>query len=246
MALIVVPPFHGNPLRPFRDSHVMQHMPPAKPYRWAIRHFGDHLDRLGSLEQAQRPRQSEAFLLDRRNGGILARGLRRDRGYRIVGNMGVLRHQPRKAARPKASAQTINQMRELGLGVRSDQAALRWLERLRNQRRQPDHVVTKAGIALVANHRQSLDEKPLDAFGIAQRLSGSYLQSINLAIGAEQHGLQQPRALAAPLQDMPKFARELSKGTEYVRFEHNWIRKTALRHVAGQWQARPNRFIFAP
>src|SRR5579871_2317038 len=50
-ALLVAPPFHCDALGPFRMRHLMQHLPPAKPYRRPIRHLRHRLDQLGPEKQ---------------------------------------------------------------------------------------------------------------------------------------------------------------------------------------------------
>ena len=61
MALLVAPPFHGDALRPFGMRDFMQHTPPAKAHRRAIRHLGDGLDRLRPLRTAGSAAPARAY-----------------------------------------------------------------------------------------------------------------------------------------------------------------------------------------
>ena len=58
------------------------------------------------------------------------------------------------------------------------------------------------------------------------------------AIGAEQRHLEQPSALAAPLQHRPKPATELLDGAEHIVFARDRLGKALLGHGHGNRQAR--------
>ena len=59
--LLRSPPLHGDALRALDAHHRVGRAPPVKPRRRSVRHFRDHLDRLGPLEQPQRPQRRFAF-----------------------------------------------------------------------------------------------------------------------------------------------------------------------------------------
>ena len=179
-------------------------MPPVKTNRRTIRHLRDGLDQLGALEQSNGRHRAETVLLTMAaRGNLLARRMRRHRRHRVFRDVRVLRHEPRYAAKSKARAEPVDQMREF-LGVVADPASpgLHRIAAFGDQRREPHHVVAEARIAGVAEDGEPLLEQFADARRIAQRRAGADLEPVHLAVGAEQRHLKQaarPRR-AAPAQ----------------------------------------------
>ena len=57
---------------------------------------------------------------------------------------------------------------------------------------------------------------------------GADLDAKHLAVGAEQRGLQQPRAFAAPLQQCAELCGELLDGAEHVALERDRLGEALL------------------
>ena len=125
------------------------------------------------------------------------------------------------------------------------EAGLRRIDALGDQRREPHHVVAEARIAGVAQHGEPLLEQLSHARGIAQRRAGADLEPMHLAVGAEQRHLEQPPALAAPLQHRGKLARQMLDGAEHVGLARDRIGKALLGHRGRHRQARRDRLVVA-
>ena len=130
----------------------------------------------------------------------VTRHTRPHRHHGELRNVRVLRHQPRDAAQAEARAEPVDQVREIRLVVGLREAGLLRIAALGDERREPHHVVAEARIDLVADHAEPVGEQARDARRIAQRLGRAGLDAEHLAVGAEQRGLQQPRAFAALLE----------------------------------------------
>src|SRR3954452_13983753 len=126
--------------------------------------------------------------------------------------MRVLRDKARDAAQAEARTEPVNQVRQLFSMIGLCQARLRGLTALGDKSYKPQHVVAEARIDLVADHAEPVGEQMAYARRLAQRLAGADLDAKHFSIGAEQCGLQQPRAFAAPLQQAPELAGELLDG----------------------------------
>ena len=169
--------------------------------------------------------------------------MRRHTRHRVFRNMRVLRHEPRHAAQAKARAEPVDQMRQLLGMVGAGKPGLRRIVALGDQRREPHHVVAEARIAGVAQHGEPLLEQLAHARGIAQRRAGADLQPMHRAVGAKQRHLEQPPALAAPLQHGGKLARQMLDGAEHIGLAGDRIGKALLGHRGRHRQARRDRFV---
>ena len=117
---------------------------------------------------------------------------------------------------------------------------------LGDQRREPHHVVAEARIAGVAEHGEPLLEQLAHARRIAQRRAGADLEPMHLAVGAKQRHLEQPPALAAPLQHAGKLVRQMLDGAEHVGLARDRIGKALLGHRGRHRQARRDRLVGRP
>ena len=88
----------------------------------------------------------------------------------------------------------------------------------------------KPGSHSSPEHREAVGEQPADARRIAQRRGGADLEALHLAVGAEQRDLQQPRALAVPLQHAVELARQLLDGAEHVLLAADRLGEALLGH----------------
>ena len=69
--------------------------------------------------------------------------------------MGVARHRTHDARRTEPRAQPVDQMRQLDSMIVAREPGLHLVHALDHERRQPQHVVTEAGIGFVAATPQS-------------------------------------------------------------------------------------------
>ena len=157
--------------------------------------------------------------------------------------MRVLRHEPRHAAQAEARAEPVDQMRQFLGVIGAGEAGLRRIAALGDQRREPHHVVAEARIAGVAEDGEPLLEQFSHARGIAQRRAGADLEPMHLAVGAKQRHLEQPPALAAPLQHSDKLTRQMLDGAEHVGLARDRIGKALLGHRGRHRQARRDRLV---
>ena len=67
-----------------------------------------------------------------------------------------------------------------------------------------------------------------DARRIAQRLARADLDAEHLSVGAEQRGLQQPRAFAALLEQCAELCGEPLDGAEHVALERDRLGEALL------------------
>ena len=159
--------------------------------------------------------------------------------------MRVLRHQPDHPPQAETRAQSIDQMRELGVLIQRRKAGLRWVETLGHQGREPQHIETEPGIAGIAQHGEAISEQTAHALGIAHRRTGAEFDAMHVAVGAEQRDLQKPRPLPAPLQQPIEIARKLLDGAEHVGFKRDRIGKAALHQRGRDRQTRLDRLVLA-
>ncbi len=153
--------------------------------------------------------------------------------------------EPRDAAQAEARAEPVDQMRQLNRVVGCGEPGLRRFVPLGDERRETQHIEAEARIELVADHAEPVGEQMADARGIAQRLAGADLDAEDLSVGAEQRGLQQPRAFAAPLQQGTQFSGELLDGAEHIAFERDRLGEALLRDCGGDRQTRCDRLVVA-
>ena len=136
--------------------------------------------------------------------------MRPHRHHGELRNMRVLRDEPRDATQAEARAEPVDEMRKLRRMIGLREAGLRRFAPFGDECREAQHVVAEARIDLVADDAEPVREQMADACCLAQRLARADLDAKNLAVGAEQRGLQQPRAFAAPLQQRAELSGELS------------------------------------
>ena len=117
---------------------------------------------------------------------------------------------------------------------------------LGDQRAEPHHVEAEARIDLVADHVEPVGEQARDAARLAQRRSGAGLDAEHLAVGAEQHHLQQPRAFAALLQHMREPCGEPLDRAEHVALMRDRLGKALLGQRCRNRQARRDRLVLEP
>ena len=156
-----------------------------------------------------------------------------------------MRHQPDHPPQAETRAQSIDQMRELGVLIQRRKAGLRWVETLGHQGREPQHVETEPGIAGIAQHGETVGKQTAHALGIAHRRTGAEFDAMHGAVGAEQRDLKKPRPLPAPLEQPIEIARKLLDGAEHVGFKRDRIGKTALHQRGRDRQTRLDRLILA-
>ena len=154
-------------------------------------------------------------------------------------------HEPRDAAQAEARAEPVDQMRKLRRMIGLREAGLRRFAPFGDERREAQHVVAEARIDLVADDAEPVREQVADARWLAQRLAHADLDAKHLAVGAEQRGLQQPRAFAAPLQQCAELCGELLDGAEHVAFERDRLGEALLGDRGRNRQARRDRLVLA-
>ena len=159
--------------------------------------------------------------------------------------MRILRDEPRDAAQAEASAEPVDEMRKLRRMIGRRQAGLCRFAALGDERGEAQHVVAEARIDLVTDHAEPVREQVANARSLAQRLAGADLDAKHLAVGAEQRGLQQPRAFAAPLQQCAELCGELLDGAEHVAFQRDRLGEALLGDGRRNGQARRDRLVLA-
>ena len=108
----------------FGMSHFVRDATPGEAHRRTVRHLRDRLDRLGPLEQPDRPRRQKTVLQETvlfkgllreivRRAGHLLRAMHRHRKACEFGDMGVPRQEPLHAVGAEARHQPVDQMRDL-------------------------------------------------------------------------------------------------------------------------------------
>ena len=148
VAAIVAPPFHGDALRPFGLHDVMFDLPPIKLRGRSIRNFGRHIDGLRPLEQPDRANgASDCLVQDAKRATPSASPHAPAPPTTAYSGMCVsCGDQPRHAAQAEASAEPVDQMRQLLAVIGPGQSALQRIAALGDQRRKPDHVEAETGI----------------------------------------------------------------------------------------------------
>src|SRR5207245_8006397 len=94
--------------------------------------------------------------------------------------------------------------------------------------REPREVKTEAGIDLVGQRDQSLDEQGADRLRIAQGTRGAGGDALDHAVGAEQGKLETARAVAARCERDFKARGQPFDGREHVLLARDRLGKTAL------------------
>ncbi len=135
-----------------------------------------------------------------------------------------------RVTRPQTEtrAEPVDEMRKLGGMIGRGEPGLRRIAALGRERAEPDDVIAEAGIAFVADGGEPLDEQRADARGVAQGRAGAGCDAVHLAVGAEQRGLDDARAFAAPLQQARKLMGEMLDGAEHVLLARDRIGEAAL------------------
>ena len=248
---------------PSACATIVAYAPPGELHRRAVRHLGDRLDRFGPLEQPDRAGRGEGCLAhesvscasDRVVSNVaICRLLPHDaarqpphRQHREFRDMRVLRHEPRHAAQPEARAEPVDQMRELRRMV----AARRGRSARGSQR-----SVASAPSRITSKPKPGSHSSPITASrstnsarmraAIAQRRAGAGLDAMHLAVGAEQRGLQQPRAFAAPFhQRAPVPARDARWCRAHRSSRAIGSAKRCSATKGGHRQARRDRLVLA-
>ena len=160
--------------------------------------------------------------------------------------MRILRHLPHHAAQSEARAKPVDQMGELGLVIGRREPCLLRIAALGDERAEPHHVEAEARIDFVADHIEPVGEQARDEARLAQRRAGAGLDAENLAVGAKQHHLQQPRAFAALFEHMREPCREPLDRAEHVALMRDRLGKALLGKSGRHWQARRDRLVLEP
>jgi hypothetical protein len=158
----------------------------------------------------------------------------------------VLFDEPRNAAQAEARAEPVDEMCKLHRMIGLGEASLRRRTALGDECGEAQYVVAEAGIDLVTDHAEPVGKEMPDARRFAQRLAGADLDAKYLAVGAEQRGLQQPRAFAAPLQERTEFAGQLLDDAEHVAFERDRLGEALLGDRCRDRQAGRDRLVLSP
>ncbi len=128
---------------------------------------------------------------------------RGDSGDGEFGNVGVLRRETGDAAQAEPRAEPVDEMAELGglvgRGVTGGKSRLHRVAALRDGSGEAHEIVAEAGIAGLAHRGEPVLEQAGHALRLAQRRAGSDGDPMHLAVGAEQSGFEQARALSPRL-----------------------------------------------
>ena len=101
----------------------------------------------------------------------------------------------------EARAEPIHKKQQGAVVVALAKAGLLLIEPRRHHGRETHHVIAKAGIAFVADHRQPFDEQTADDLRIAQRRAAAGFYAVDFSVRAKQRGLQETCAIAVFFQD---------------------------------------------
>src|SRR5262245_20098031 len=195
------PPGAFDALGAFDGYYLVQSAAPAEAQRRSVGHDGEDVhDRLGLGEQAQRPRAAGglgAEMTERLPAGLCSRqGLRRHGAGGELGDMAVVGDEPRYSPPSEPRAQAIDQAVERGLVLVGAEADLLVRAGLGDDDGKPRQVEAEAGIDLVAQRRQPLDEERADRLRITNRPRGAGGDALDRTVGAEERELEAPRAVA--------------------------------------------------
>ena len=199
-----------------------------KPGRRPIRHFRDHLDRFRPREQPQRP-QRRLALHPCRPVRLLGRGqmmLRRRRHHRAFRNMGVLRqvHDHAPSADPRGDA--VDQGGQFVIVVHIGiEIALLLHHDLDAAGGQANEIEAETGIERIVQGIEPLAKQPVDHLGLGHGLSGVDRDRANHAVGAEEMGLQPPRALALPVHRRDQHPGQTGQASPRSRLRSRPVRR---------------------
>ena len=114
-----------------------------------------------------------------------------------LGDVAVMRDEPRHAPPAEPRAQPVDQAVELGLILAAAETDLLLRARLGDEHREPRQIEAEARIDLVAERGEPLDEQRADRLRIAHRPRRAGGDALDRAVGAEQRKLDAARAVAA-------------------------------------------------
>src|SRR6266511_3167702 len=249
-AALLAPPGAFDAFGPLGPNHLVQHAAPAEARRRAVGHEGEAIDdglRLG--EQTQRPWAQSglgAKAAERIPAEFGSRhGLRRHDRDGELGNVAIAGEKTRNPLPSEPRAQSIDQAIKLDLIFTRAEADLLVPTRLGIKARKPRQIEAEAGIDLVAERGQPLDEKRADHLRVAHRSRGTGRDALDRAIGAEEGQLEASRAVAARCQRRLKSRGEPLDAREHVLLPRNRLVKALLRDIWRDRQARGERLVFA-
>ena len=158
---------------------------PAEALRRAVGNAGDHLDRLGRIEQVDRAERRFAGLglgPDRIIDG-------RDRGkgeHRLFGDMAVLRRKPADTMAAQPGGEAIDEAGEFIVGDCAPfELELERRHDFEHGHGEADKIETEAGIDRIVERVHSLGEQPHQQRHVARGQAGFDAETPDEAVGAE-------------------------------------------------------------
>ena len=161
-------------------------------------------------------------------------------------DVAVLRDEPSDAAAAEPRGQPVDETIELGGILLMAEADLLGRQRFGGEHREPREIEAEAGIELVAERGQPLDEQFADRVRIAHRPRRAGVDAAHRAVGAEQPQLHAARAFAAALQHDGEPRRQPLRDGEHVLLARNRLGERLLGKIRRHRQARTERLAFAP